>query len=105
MAQIGDNKEELRPFMDARVLWPPDMPDDMLEDAVKTAKEAVTSFDIETQGKDVARFIKQKFDDKWLPYWHVIVGKGFGSQCNHEARRFIYFYMGKHAFMIYKLGF
>ena len=105
MAQIGENKEELRPFLDARVLWPPDMPDDMLEDAVKTAKEATTTFDIETQGQEVAKFIKQRFDEKWLPYWHVIVGKGFGSHCNHESRRFLYFYMGKHAFMIYKLGF
>ena len=61
---MGESKEELRPFMDARVLWPPDMPDDLLEDAVKTAKEATTTYDIETQGQEVAKFIKQRFDDK-----------------------------------------
>lgn len=105
MAQAGENQEELRPFMDARVLWPPDMPDDMLEDAVKIAKEASNQFDLESQGQEVARHIKVKFDEKWQPYWHVIVGKGFGTHCTHESRRFVYFYLGKHAFMIYKVGF
>ena len=48
MAQIGETEIEWRPFHDARVMWPPDMPDEMLEDVVKTAKEAKTNFDIDT---------------------------------------------------------
>ena len=51
------------------------------------------------------RYIKQRFDDQWLPYWHVIVGKNFGCHCTHETRRFVYFYLGKQAFMIYKVGY
>lgn len=104
MAEEG-NGVELRPFQDARVLWPPDMPDDMLEDAVKTAKELKNKHDIEKDGEKVAREIKQHFDQKWNPYWHVVVGKGFGSHCTHESRRFVYFYLDKYAFMIYKIGF
>lgn len=105
MAQAHENSDNFRQFMDARVMWPPDMPDDMLEDAVKTAQEAVNQFNPETQGQDVARYIKQRFDEQWLPYWHVIVGKNFGCHCTHETRRFVYFYLGKQAFMIYKIGY
>ena len=101
----GANEVELRPFHDARVMWPPDMPDDMLEDAVKVAKDARGQFDIESQGQEVTRFIKQKFDERWDPFWHVVVGKSFGSHCTHETRRFVYFYLDKYAFMIYKIGY
>lgn len=105
MAQNEENVVELRPYRDARVLWPPDMTDDLLEFAVETAKDSKRQFDIDSQGQEVARYIKQKFDEKWLPYWHVVVGKSFGSHCTHESERFVYFYLEKHAFMIYKIGY
>lgn len=39
-----------RTFWDARIEWPPDMPDDMLESAITAAKEAQKSYDIEKEG-------------------------------------------------------
>ncbi len=36
-----------------------------------------------------ARAIKQFFDQKHHPTWHVIVGSSFGSGVIHESRKFI----------------
>jgi dynein light chain LC8-type len=81
MAQTGESTENksFRTFWDARIEWPPDMPDDMLEDAINTAKEASKKYDIEQDGQKVVKFIKNHFDEKWEPYWHVIMGKNYGT--------------------------
>jgi hypothetical protein len=34
--------------------WPPDMPDDMLEDAITIAKKALDEHDFETEGVEVS---------------------------------------------------
>ena len=33
-----DKKSDKKPFKGAQVLWPADMPDDMLEDAIQVSK-------------------------------------------------------------------
>jgi dynein light chain LC8-type len=81
------------------------MPDDMLDDAISTARQAVKSFNPETQGEEIARHIKRHFDEKWGPYWHVIIGRNFGCHCTHESSRYAYFYLDKNAFMVYKIGY
>lgn len=50
--------DRYRTFMEAYVQWPPEMPDNMLEDVIKTTKEAVRQNDPEQNGHEVARFIK-----------------------------------------------
>lgn len=40
-------------FLQAKVDWPPDMPDDMLEDAITIAKKTLDEYDFETQGVEV----------------------------------------------------
>ncbi len=40
--------------MQAKVNWPPDMPDDMLEDAISVAKKALDEHEFEEQGKTVS---------------------------------------------------
>ena len=40
-------------IVQARVEWPPDMPDDMLEDTINIAKTTLDSHDFETQGVEV----------------------------------------------------
>ena len=39
-----------RTFWDARIEWPPDMPDDMLEAAIRAAQDAAKKYDIEKEG-------------------------------------------------------
>ena len=40
--------------MQAKVDWPPDMPDDMLEDAISVAKKALDEHDFEVDGNKVS---------------------------------------------------
>ena len=41
-------------FIQAQVLWPADMPDDMLEDAIQISKNALDENDFEAKGVDVS---------------------------------------------------
>jgi dynein light chain LC8-type len=60
--------------------------------------------DFEKDGLQVAELIKKHLDTTWSPSWHVIIGKNFGSLCTHETKRFLYFYTGDKAVMIFKAG-
>ena len=53
-----------------------DMSEDMQQDAVDCASQALEKYNIE---KDIAAFIKKEFDKKYNPTWHCIVGRNFGS--------------------------
>ena len=48
-----------------------DMSEDMQQDAIDIATQALEKFNIE---KDIAAFIKKEFDKKYNPTWHCIVG-------------------------------
>ncbi|CAM9734415.1 unnamed protein product [Choristocarpus tenellus] len=72
-----------------------DMSEDMQQDAVDCASQALEKYNIE---KDIAAFIKKEFDKKYNPTWHCIVGRNFGSYVTHETKHFIYFYLGQACF-------
>ena len=91
-----------------------DMSEDMQQDAIDIATQALEKFNIE---KDIAAFIKKEFDKKYNPTWHCIVGKhpltnfltmstgrNFGSYITHETKHFIYFYLGQVAVLLFKSG-
>ncbi|KAF5294360.1 hypothetical protein FQR65_LT10813 [Abscondita terminalis] len=78
-----------------------DMSEDMQQDAVDCATQAIEKYNIE---KDIAAFIKKEFDKKYNPTWHCIVGRNFGSYVTHETRHFIYFYLGQVAILLFKSG-
>mmetsp|Transcript_47069 Transcript_47069/g.84816 ORF Transcript_47069/g.84816 Transcript_47069/m.84816 type:complete len:108 (+) Transcript_47069:59-382(+) len=105
MAQAEESKavEEYKTLWGARILWPPDMPDDMLEMAVKTSQEALQEFGRnEAEGTKISEKIKKTLEKEYSPYWHVTVGRNFGCHAVHEKQRFVYFYVDPFAFMIYK---
>ncbi|KAL2744760.1 hypothetical protein V1477_007302 [Vespula maculifrons] len=76
-----------------------DMSEEMQQDAVDCATQALEKYNIE---KDIAAFIKKEFDKKYNPTWHCIVGRNFGSYVTHETRHFIYFYLGQVAILLFK---
>ncbi|KAJ8287313.1 hypothetical protein GJAV_G00050120 [Gymnothorax javanicus] len=78
-----------------------DMPEDMQQEAVECATQALEKYNIE---KDIAAFIKKEFDRKYNPTWHCIVGRNFGSYVTHETKHFIYFYLGQVAILLFKSG-
>lgn len=78
-----------------------DMSDDMQQDAVGYAMQAMEKYNIE---KDIAASVKKEFDKKYNPTWHCIVGRNFGSYVTHETKHFIYFYLGQVAILLFKSG-
>ena len=78
-----------------------DMSEDMQQDAIDCATQALEKFNIE---KDIAAYIKKEFDKKYNPTWHCIVGRNFGSYVTHETKHFIYFYLGQVAILLFKSG-
>merc|ERR1711879_1140998 len=72
-----------------------DMSEDMQQDAIDVATQAVEKHNIE---KDIAAYIKKEFDKKYNPTWHCIAGRNFGSYVTHETKHFIYFYLDKSLF-------
>jgi len=90
--EMSEEKASVKkPFKGAKVDWPADMPDDMLEDAITVAKKALDEHDFEEQGVEIANIVKKHMDEKWEPYWHVFLGKSFGCHAVHERNRFVYF--------------
>ena len=91
-----------------------DMSEDMQQDAIDCATQALEKYNIE---KDIAAFIKKEFDRKYAvyqssfhqilrysPIWHCVVGRNFGSYVTHESKHFIYFYLGQVAILLFKSG-
>jgi dynein light chain LC8-type len=76
-----------------------DMSEQMQQDAIDIAAQAIEKFNIE---KDIAAHIKKEFDRKHGPTWHVVVGRNFGSYVTHEAKHFVYFYIGQLAVLLFK---
>ncbi|XP_051903348.1 dynein light chain 2, cytoplasmic-like [Hippocampus zosterae] len=78
-----------------------DMSEEMQQDAVDCAMQAMEKYNIE---KDIAAYVKKEFDKKYNPTWHCIVGRNFGSYVTHETKHFIYFYLGQVAILLFKSG-
>merc|ERR1712007_327333 len=68
-----------------------DMAEDMQQDAIDCATQALEKYNIE---KDI--------DKKYNPTWHAIVGRNFGSYVTHETKHFIYFYLGQVAILLFR---
>mmetsp|Transcript_15486 Transcript_15486/g.21185 ORF Transcript_15486/g.21185 Transcript_15486/m.21185 type:complete len:103 (+) Transcript_15486:43-351(+) len=89
----------------AKVKLRNDMPDDMLYDAIKTTERVLKNVtDFELEGLDCAEKIKTEFDARWSPHWHCIIGRNFGSFVTHETKKFVFFYWGDKAVMLFKAG-
>eukprot|EP00949_MAST-11_sp_MAST-11-sp1_P002010 g2010.t1 len=81
------------------------MPDDMLRDCVEVTKNALDECeDFENDGLQVTEKVKAFFDSTYGGTWHVVIGRNFGSHCTHETKRFVYFYYGDKAVMVWRAG-
>ena len=78
-----------------------DMDEQMQQTALEIAQKCVRECSVE---RDIAMTIKKSFDARYEPQWHCIVGRSFGSYVAHEARHFIYFYVGQFAILLFKAG-
>ncbi|CAG1982520.1 unnamed protein product [Fusarium graminearum] len=77
-----------------------DMTEDMQQESIEVAQEAMAKFTIEKVGlltglpvairanmswQDIAQHIKRTFDERKGPTWHCIVGRNFGSFVTHGS--------------------
>jgi len=101
---MSEDVQEYTTMWGAQVRLPCDMPDDILRDAIESVRAELDSeTDLDGAGGNaVVERIKKKFDDKWDPHWHVIIGRSYGSFVTHETRRFISFKLYDKAIMMYK---
>ena len=91
-------------YKNAKVMFPYECPEDMLDFAIFESKVAKSSHDIDTNGLEISKYIKQRMDEKYEPYWHVVCGRNFGCYAVYNTKNFIYFYLDNIAFLIYKMG-
>lgn len=78
----------------------------MIKDAIeKTQQFLLVKNDKKSEIKEdeVAMEIKAYFDKTYLPNWHCVIGKNFYSSFSHEAKCYIFLYIGQIAVLIYKL--
>ncbi|KAL5110234.1 Dynein light chain LC6 flagellar outer arm [Taenia crassiceps] len=74
------------------------MPEDMLNYAAILAEEALKQC---TTRKDVAAYVKKRFDEKYGPLWHCVVGRDFGSYVTHQEQGFVVFRVDEWAFLLF----
>eukprot|EP01029_Cantina_marsupialis_P028828 TRINITY_DN778052_c0_g1_i1.p1 TRINITY_DN778052_c0_g1~~TRINITY_DN778052_c0_g1_i1.p1 ORF type:complete len:106 (-),score=20.09 TRINITY_DN778052_c0_g1_i1:75-392(-) len=82
-----------------------DMGEEMENFAWSTTKHALkdwTAKDFEQY--DIAKQIKNDFEEKYGGAWHVVVGREFGSHVSYETDHLTFFSIGELRFLIYKHG-
>ncbi|KAK4751614.1 hypothetical protein SAY87_005096 [Trapa incisa] len=83
------------------VIGETDMLQNMQQDALKLAANALDHFDV-TEATEIARFIKKEFDRGYGPGWQCIVGRDFSSFVTHCCGCFIYFCVGSLAILLFR---
>jgi len=87
-----------------------DMTEILQQQAIKTTQDAIQLANKERGNRQselhnvMARYIKKEFDASHGGVWHCVVGRNFGSFVVHQARTFIYFYIGHTAVLLFKSG-
>ncbi|XP_052593465.1 dynein light chain 1, cytoplasmic-like [Peromyscus californicus insignis] len=76
-----------------------DMSEEIQQDSVECATQALEKYNIE---KDIAAHME--FDKKYNPTWHCIVGRNFGNYVTHETKHFIDFCLGQVAILLFTSG-
>ena len=85
-----------------------DMPDEMQTAVFHICQEKLDSGKNES---GIADLVRKELDREFSPTWHVAVGQNFGAYVTHEAKNFVYFYLGARnsptadvGFLVFKSG-
>eukprot|EP01006_Ploeotia_vitrea_P003391 TRINITY_DN112538_c0_g1_i1.p1 TRINITY_DN112538_c0_g1~~TRINITY_DN112538_c0_g1_i1.p1 ORF type:complete len:211 (-),score=10.00 TRINITY_DN112538_c0_g1_i1:269-901(-) len=81
------------------VVMATDMSEEEQHDALDVAVRALEKHTVET---DVAQYMKKEFDSKYLPNWHCIVGRNFGTCATHAKGHYIQFYIAQTCILLFK---
>jgi dynein light chain LC8-type len=90
--------------IDGKILKPvihkSDTSGEIKQRAIDLAVESMKKFNIE---KDMADYIKKKFDDEFLEGWQCVIGKDFAVSLSHESKNFLFFSIEKTYFLMFKI--
>ncbi|XP_010607466.1 dynein light chain 1, cytoplasmic [Fukomys damarensis] len=78
-----------------------DTSEEMQQDSVECTTQALGKYNTE---KDTVAHIKKDFDKKDDPTFHCIAGRNFGSYVTRATKRFLYFYLGQVAILLFRSG-
>uniref|UniRef100_A0A1I7ZYA0 Dynein light chain n=1 Tax=Steinernema glaseri TaxID=37863 RepID=A0A1I7ZYA0_9BILA len=87
-------KEDLRPMIVRRT-----MPKEMTEYVIQVSSTFIRR---EMSEDDIAKELRATFDKKFGRGWNVIVGRDFGHFGSYFSTRYIFFYIGRCAIVLYK---
>jgi len=72
---------------------------EMRQDVLTQGSIACQKFETE---KEIARYLKAFFDQKYAPGWNCIVGKSFNCSSTYEAKTYAFFEVGPMAILLFK---
>ncbi|KAK0403644.1 hypothetical protein QR680_017048 [Steinernema hermaphroditum] len=52
--------------------------------------------------KELAKYLKQQFDQKFGTKWHCVVGASFGSHVTHHSDDFLFFIVEKRGILLFR---
>jgi dynein light chain LC8-type len=75
------------------------MEPEMQDEVILVAQQAMDS---ETNEQEIAARVKQHFEQKYHGMlWHCCVGRNFACFVTHEQSKFLYFYVGQMAVVLF----
>lgn len=77
------------------------MSPDMEEDAIACAKIAVIKYQSKS---DIAAYVREQFDKRYMPRWHCIVADDFGYSVVPDPMNYICFELGAYGVLLFKSG-
>ena len=72
----------------------------MKKRAFDLAFESMKKYSVE---RDMADYIKLKFEEEYSKEWQCVVGKDFAVSLTHESENFIFFSIESIHFLLFKL--
>ncbi|CAH8481205.1 unnamed protein product [Schistosoma margrebowiei] len=78
------------------------MPKDMENNAINWFNEAYSTY---TTFKDMADYLKQKFDHIYGRNWQCVIGRDFESSITHLDNNLIYFYSKSLEILLFKTAY
>ena len=77
-----------------------DITEEMKERAIELALVSLEKYSVE---KEIADYIKEKFDEEYYSSWQCVVGKDFAVSLSHESENFLFFSVENSYFLLFKI--
>jgi dynein light chain LC8-type len=77
-----------------------DITEEMKARAYDLAFRSLEKYSVE---RDMADYVKSKFDEEFLPCWQCVVGKDYAVSLSHESENFLFFSIENTYFLIFKI--